>query len=480
MAGRSGPVYQALADAIAEAVASGILPPGQRLPTHRDLAWTLGITVTTVTKAYQEARRRGLVEGEVGRGTFVREQVTLARPTEFVSAINRYVPKGMRPPESVTEENSDPTAPVDFTINLPAMFDQPALLAATLQEIATSPAGVEELLTYQHPGGLRRHREAAARWLQRRGLRVTADDVLITCGAQHGLQICANTLLRPGDVILTEVLTWPGLKVLATQLDLRVEPVAVDGDGIIPDALEEAIRLHSPKLLYTMPTLQNPLAITMPEERRRQIAAILERHGVYALEDDAFGMMSDPTPPPLIRFMPRFGIYIGGTSKSMAPGLRVGYVVAPADLMQRLTQTLWCSCSMAPPLMIEVASRWIDNGVADRINQMQREDLAIRRRLADEILNPAITGIHHRSDPQSCHLWLPLPSHWREEAFLEQMQRMGAIAIASQVFAVGRQRPAPGIRVCLSVVPTHQRLQQGLWAVAKVLAMGPDHSIGVV
>lgn len=465
--GRPGPTYKAIAQAIGDAISDGTLSVGDRLPTHRDLAWSLGITVATVTRAYQEARRQGYVEGEVGRGTFVRASPDL--PT------TETVPRFHLPP--LEDRNND--GPVNLSLNFPPPIGQQGYLAQTMAELARAPAHLLPLSDYQHSLGMAHHREAGAQWLNRFGLDVTADQVVITCGGQHGMEMAVSALCRTGDTVLTEPLTYPGMKALAGQWDLKLVPVAMDEDGLCPDALEDAIRAHQPRMLYTMPTLHNPTARTMPEQRRREIAAVVERHPLYVVEDGVYGLLPADRPAPLITHLTNGrGVFIASTSKSMGPGFRIGWIAADADLMPRFQIAMRSSCWMAPPLMSEVVCQWIDQGIADTLVTRMREDVRQRRKAVDAILTAdALPGLHNSflGDPYSYHLWVPLPDHWCSETFADQLHRAGLIVLPAESFAVGRHRPPPALRICFGASTTLERAQEGLQILIRTLQTGPDY-----
>jgi len=300
-----GPRYLAIAEALARDIAADRLKPGERLPTHRDLAWKLGVTVGTVTRAYAEAERRGLVAGEVGRGTFIRD--TAAVP----DAAPPVAPEG--------------GSLIDLSRNFPAEIPGDRTVADALAAVAQS-RDFDRLLQYQASGGMPAHRMEAARRFTAAGLETRAEQVAICNGVQNGMLLAAATFARPGDTILTESLTFYGIKSLANLLSIRLQGVAMDEDGLLPAALDAACRVWSPKALYLIPTIQNPTASVMPEERRREIAAICRRHDVGIIEDDIYGFLIDRPPPPIARFAPERTLLMSGLSKCMAPGLRLGYL----------------------------------------------------------------------------------------------------------------------------------------------------------
>src|SRR5688572_18892025 len=227
---RRGPKYRAIADAIDEDVQTGALRAGARLPPHRELADHLGVTVTTITRAYSEAARRGLTSGHVGRGTFIR---------------------GSEPDERAAE-----SAPFDLTINFLMPDKEVANLQPRLFQRRVLPW--TQLLGYVPAKGHLRHRQAMAAWLARFGLTVDPDHVVLTGGAQHGLSVTFSALLKPGDVLLTEELTYAGARAIAEQQRIKVRGVAMDAEGLRPDSLENACRATRARALYCMPRLQNP------------------------------------------------------------------------------------------------------------------------------------------------------------------------------------------------------------------------------
>jgi DNA-binding transcriptional MocR family regulator len=438
---RRGPRYLAIAEALAEDAASGRLRPGTRLPTHRELAERLGMTVGTVTRAYAEAARRGLVSGEVGRGSFLRGGTGV-------------------------ELGASAPGLVDLSVNHPPVLagDEGAPLARTLAALARR-RDLGELLGYPPEGGAPEHREAGARWIRDAGLAASPEQVLVSSGSQHGMTAVFAALVRPGDVVATEALTYPGMRALAGLLHLRLLGLPLDREGLLPDALERACRSGTVKALYLIPTLQNPTASVMPEGRRREIARIVEAHGVVVVEDDVHSHLLADAPRPLACFAPERCIYLTGTAKSLAPGLRVGFVHAPQPLVPRLAAAIRATTWMAPPLTAEIAATWIRDGTADSIVRRRRKEAAARHRLALE----ALSGFDLDSHPAAYHLWLRPPEPWRGESFADAARRHGVLVTPPAAFAVGRAMP-DAVRVCLGGPRDREELERGISVLAQLLA----------
>lgn len=454
ISGRPGPTYKAIADALAEAIADGTLPPDSRLPTHRDLAWRLGVTVTTITRAYREATARGLVSGTVGRGTFVRAPT----PAVFQE-------------ESYAVAPHDAAGPIDLSLNFPVIEGREQILAETLAELSRSNS-LDRLLRYQPDHGLPEHRAAGAAWMAEAGLEVSPDSVVVTAGAQHALGAAFSAICRPGDAILCEALTFPGVKALAQDMRLPAHGVALDAEGLRPDALEEACRTYAPRALYMVPTLQNPTSSVMPEARRRAIAAVCERHGVMIVEDDIYGLLLSERPTPMAALLPDQTVYVASAAKTLAPGLRVGFVAAPPALLGRIGSAVRLSCWMAPPLTVEVARRWIVSGRAQAIVAETRALIAHRRALTERLLLDVIPGLTTASPAESFHLWLGLPEGWTTDALVEAGRPAGLVLQRSDVFAMGRGANSlirDHIRLCLGTEGSEARFTEGLHRLADVL-----------
>lgn len=455
-----GPRYVAIADALAQDVRDGLLPPGARLPTHRDLARALGVTVGTVTRAYAEAERRGLLKGRVGRGTFVRDP-------SFDNEVEAFdFPEWLG------------TNDIDLSLNLPTSptrSEEDEALASALRTIS-SRSGLGALLHYHVHEGLPRHREAAAEWIGRVGMRVEPERILICAGAQHSLAVCFSTLAMPGDVVLTESLTYVGIKALANAFHFRLHGVAMDEHGMMPEAFAVACQSTGAKLLYCIPTIQNPTSTVMPERRRREIARIARQYGVTIVEDDIHGLFPSEPVPPIASFAPEHSCYISSASKSMAPGLRISYLAASPELVERLRPGLWMTTWMAAPLMAEIATLWVRDGTADRLLRRRREEAALRQRIAGRVLD----GLRYRAHPYGYHLWLQLPEPWRAEDFAEQAARRGVGVTSPSAFVVGRGSVPHAVRVCLGAVPSRDRLTKGLEILANILSEAPEPSRCIV
>jgi DNA-binding transcriptional MocR family regulator len=442
-----GPRYRAIADAIAQDIESGRLNRGARLPTHRDLAYHLKVTVGTVTRAYSEAEKRGLIGGEVGRGTFVRGR------TEYPA--NSPSPEGL----------------IDLSINVPRgnNTQESEALAATLADIARSGT-LGELTGYQPHFGMPEHRAALAALIERPGVEAPADRIVLTAGAQHAIMTALSAVVAPGDTIACESVTFGGLKAAARLMHLRLKGLAMDEQGLIPEAFEAACREGSIKALYAVPTLQNPTGIIWPDRRRDDICAIAERYGVTILEDDVYGFLVPEAPLPLVARLPQQVYHLTSTSKSLAPGLRIGCLLAPREAMTRLATGIRTTIWMAPPLMAEIVRRWVHDGTASRLMAQKRSEGIRRQTAARSILARHGIRVQDRH-PASFHLWLPLSEAIHDEELVAAARREGVLIAGTSNFLIGRVL-AEGIRLALGTPETLTEVERGVEIVARLMSSG--------
>ncbi|MCB8820523.1 aminotransferase-like domain-containing protein [Microvirga rosea] len=449
-----GPRYLAIAEALLSDIQSGRLKPGDRLPPQRELAKELGLDLTTVTRAFNEARRRGLIEASPGRGSFVRRKASLS------------------------EGNASAESPIiDLSMNMPPQPPEAQLrerIHAGIMGVLSSPHGLMHL-HYQESAGARPDRAAAVQWLTPRLGPTSVDRVAVTGGAQEALYAIVRVLAQAGDAICVPDLTYPGLRAIAEQLKVRLVPVAMDREGIDPDALNEACRWETPKAVYCVPTIHNPTTGTMSPERRAGIAAVARQYGVAIVEDDAYGALPRQAPTPIAAIAPEISWHIATLSKCVTPALRTAYVVTPrlSDTL-RLAAELRAMTLMMPPLMAALASRWILDGTLDAITAAIRQESAVRQLIAKRVLH----GLEVQAHPDGHHLWLRLPERWRHADLSVYARQSGLALVPSQAFAVG---PAPdAIRVSLGAAQNQAVLERGLTLLATVLSHGPSALSSIV
>ncbi|MBE3637309.1 MocR-like ectoine utilization transcription factor EhuR [Mangrovicoccus algicola] len=419
------PAYRSLAQGIVAAIGAGRLRPGDRLPAHRDLAWRLGVSVQTVSRAYEELIRADLVSGEVGRGSFVKSGLREA------SEIPWYRAGAGKPPRDLSL-----MTPVHLPEIAEAWADTMGRLAARMPQDA---------MFALHPDRIAaRHGATATGWLARCGLIVQSSRVLVTNGVTPAMFVALMTVAQKGDEIAAEAVTSHPLKPAAQQLGLRLRGIAEDARGMLPEALLATAAGSGGRLkaVYLLPSGAGPRAQVMDRDRRAALARAAAEAGIYILECDPLGPLLSRRPPPVASFAPDRTFYVTGLSKCLSPGLRYGLLAMPDRLAVRAENRHLSISWMATPLMAEIAADWIDSGMADNLLAAQRRELAARNRLAQRYLGAASLGF-----AQGLHRWLLLPEGLSERAFQRQALHNRVAVSPGESFALSDRRAA--IRICL-------------------------------
>jgi len=441
LAVHGGPRFLQIADALQAALLEGSLKPGDRLPPQRQLAAQLDVDLTTITRAYDEARRRNLLEGRGARGTYV------AAPKVELTSILDLSMNTPPPPDGV-----------DFDDMLKQGLSQVLMRADN-----------ELLMTYHLAGGSDSDRKAGAKWLEPMFGHLDSRQVVVCPGAQAAIAALILALTEPGDVILAEPMSYPGLRAAATQFGRHIIAVEADKHGMVPEMLEQACRQHKPGLVYLNPTLQNPTAITIPERRRKEIASIAKRCNVRLIEDDPYWLLADAPPPPIATFALEQVYYIATLSKCLTPGLRVAFVLirAPHE-RERFLAALRAFALMAAPLTAALATQWILDGSADRLMEGVRNEARLRHWMARDMLAGRYNGAG-----DGLHVWLELPAYWNASQLARAAGREGIAVTPAKAFATG-SGSVNAIRISLGSIKDRGRLQAALQRLSHLLAQRPE------
>lgn len=451
----SGSKVQRLTNAIADDIAVGRLVPGEKLPPQRDLAYELGISVGTVTRAYAEAHRRGLVEAQVGSGTYVRR---------FQS-----------PDPGFVLPYDAPGGMIDLSISVYASpLWEPALRESLSALTATGDAA---LLEYQSAAGRERHRIAGSRWLEKPDYAPPPDDIIVTMGGQHGLAVTISALTRPGDTMLVENFVYPPVRSLAHMFGLTLKGLEMDDQGILPSALEAACQTQSAPLIYLTPTLQNPTNGIMTDARRAEIAGLARRYGLRIIEDDVTGALLPDSPLPIAAHAPEICCLVSSVSKAVAPGLRTGYIAAPRGLHEALADRVRAFSWMATPLTAEIASNWIEDGTATRMRAAISQENKERHRLVAATLDGLREPDHALVSP---HLWYRLPDRWGSSGFVEAAQAKGVRIASTQSFAVDQRGAGHHIRISVGAARSQDELCRALNILAELGRGMPARDLAIL
>ncbi|MDD2060720.1 PLP-dependent aminotransferase family protein [Pseudomonas sp. GD03860] len=443
--------YKILVQAITREIEQGELLNDQRLPPQRQVADALGISVQTVTNAYKELERQGLVRCEIGRGSFVTRRMSDRVANDILDAPERAL--------------------VDFSITrILHTQDHERIWRDTCAELS-----VEEDQPWIHAfrpiAGFEAHREAAAQWVRGLGLEVAREDVLITNGAAHGVFLALASLAGPDDVVLCEGLTDHGVIGNSQVLGFTLKGLEMDRDGIDPEHFEDMCSNERITALVCTPNLNNPTTSLMPDARRREIAAIARRFGVHIIEDDVYGpLLGERHARPLSHYAPELSFYCTSMTKSVLTGLRVGYLVMPKRLALRTESILRVNSWMATPLVSEIASRWIRDGRAETLVQLQRTLLGKRQAMVREYLEEHLLG-HH---PQALSAWLGIPAHWEVDSLVRALRRRHIAVTPPEPFLVrGTPRPR-AVRLCVGAECSDKEMRQALAGMRELFGQYPQ------
>jgi len=462
---RHGPKYRVIADAIRDDIRNKTLATGTKLPTHRDLAYRLGVTVGTVTRAYAELQRSGVAGGKVGSGTYILDHASERQFFPVVPTAHNAIltASSDRAAQNLSNGNS-----INLSMNRPTPGPEADALAVTLGELSTAD-NLSILTQYNPAPGIDHHRAAIASLVGTVGLNADGEDMILTSGAQHGLAATVLGLLKSGDVLLTENLTYPGMTSLVAHVGARVHPVEMDEYGMRPDSLEAALRETGARVVYVVPVCQNPTTATMNMERLNAIAAIAKRHELLVIEDDVYGFQPERRDPPLAQLIPDNTIYISGFAKSISPGLRVGFIKSPKSLFSTLTRAVQITGWMSAPLMGEIATRWITSGIAQDIIAWHRTEMTTRNGMAAEILQ----GFDFSAKPESLHMWLRLPTGHNPDVTIRTLSQRGIVMAGPESFITTQSTVPRALRLCLGVAPSHGQLRKALEHIRSVLTAEP-------
>lgn len=437
--------YRVIADGVAADIAAGRLRPGDRLPPQRAFARRHGIANSTAARVYGELIRRGLAVGEVGRGTFV-----------------RVAPPGPGP--ALAEPAPGGAAQVDLELNFPMLADQPALLAPGLARLLRP----DVLATALHPVGAfgtAAAREAAATLLATTGWR--PEQILFTGNGRQAIGAAVAALVPAGERLGVEALTYPVAKAVAARLGVTLVPIAMDEHGMIA----ESLRAAAVRAVYLQPTLHNPLGLTMPEQRRAEIADVLRQTEAYAIEDRIYSFLHDGLTP-IAALVPELTVAVDSLSKRVAPGLTLGFLSTPRTVKDRVATAIRSGGWGPTRFALDAATGWIADGTVAALSRAKQRDAAARQELVREHL----AGFVVRADPHAYHCWWELPEPWRAETFVAAAARRGIAVTPAAAFAAVPGHAPNAVRLALAAPPP-ATLASALDILAALATTTPEYGV---
>ncbi|HTV70975.1 MAG TPA: PLP-dependent aminotransferase family protein [Rhizobiaceae bacterium] len=449
----TGPLYMRLADTIEHDISGGVLPAGAKLPPQRDLAYDIGVTIGTVGRAYALVRERGLVSGEVGRGTFV-----LGR--DHVEPVTAPAPSRQSEKPAIDVAPS-PKLRMDST-SAPDV-GQSAVVENLIAGI--TKAHPFELIDYTR-NWPRHWREAGSRWLAHGDWKPEPQNVVPTLGVHAAVMAVISAITVPGDKVVFERLTYSSISRSVNLIGRRSIIVGSDEQGCDPDDFERLCAQQHPKIAFLMPSIQNPTLGVMSLERRKAIAEIARKYNVWLIEDSIYGVMLKEQPPLLVSFAPERTFHVGGLSKAVSAGVRAGWVACPSHLAPRVQTAHKMVTGGMPFLLAELAAQLVNAGHADTIRAKVREEIAVREAAAREILD----GYEFASNPAAPFLWLKLPEPWLSTTFKNAAANEGVLVDDEDEYKPGRtEQTFHRTRIGFTSVPTRADALRGFSTLRRLL-----------
>ncbi len=454
------PIYLRLADAIEEAIISEELPPGSKLPPQRNLAFDLGVTLGTVTRAYQTARERGLLTGEVGRGTFVRNGEFQDSAHLKASSEPIFAMLGRDRPDTPQ------TRPMILSSTSAPSVGQTELLTPIMERILAK----EEHRAIDYVRRLPRSwSDAGAQWMTTGGWTPNPSSTFATQGADPAILAAMATVAAPGERIVMETPTY---KCAAQAIGLigRI-PIASqsDGEGLRPDDFERLCARQHPRAVFLMPAAHNPTHVRMTEARRHEIVDIARRHNVWIIEDNVYGSLLTDNLPPLAALAPERTFHLSSLSKAVAAGLRVGWMSCPPGQAPRAASAHKLLAGPKPFLLAQLGAELVLSGIANDIRDRVRAELAARHELVGRHLN----GFEFASNPHLPFIWLKMPEQWSSASFVKAAEAHGIrIDGEDEYKPVRSETQLHRVRIGISAITERETLEQGLSLLAGLLQHG--------
>ena len=421
--------YVRLADAVAAEIEGGALKPGDRLPPQRHFAYQRKIAVSTASRVYTELLRRGLVVGEVGRGTFISGEARrgAAATTE---------PRG---------------AKIDLEFNYPMLPAQSVLIGKSLEGLHR-PEALDIALRQATSTGTQALRKVAADYLgrQNKAWSPRPEQMVFTANGRQCIAAALAAVVPTGGRCGVEALTYPFIKGIAARLGVTLVPLAMDEHGVRPDAVQKAHREAHLSAIYIQPVIQNPLGITMPAARRIDLLRVVEKLDLVVIEDAVYAFLDDE--PPLAALAPDRCVVLDSLSKKVAPGLSLGFVVPPLRLRENVMASVRSGGWTAAGFAFAAAQQLMSDGTAAELARLKRIDAQARQKIAVACL----AGLEIQTNPKSYHLWLTLPPHWRSQTFVAAAARRDIALTPSTTFAASPGHAPNAVRLALAAPPIDQ------------------------
>jgi DNA-binding transcriptional MocR family regulator len=434
LADSPGALHERLADAVEQWIRKERFRPGDRLPTHREIARQAGVAIGTVTKALELLGNRGILRGEVGRGTFVNDTRTAPTKGGIIDlAING-------PPHVIAEETFAAAAE-----------------RAMRNSLSLSHGG------YANQRGTTQQRRVFADWLRRTRIDLPEDDLILSVGVQHGVHLAFQDLRTVSRLIATESSTYPGALAAARALDMQMVPVRHDDEGMLARDLDRTLRETGAKIVYLTPVCHNPLGFEIGRERRRELLAVIAKHDAWIVEDDIYAIYSAKNARTFKELAPERTYYLNGISKCLTPLIRVGFIAPPRNRRDAIASALRAQVWGPAPYGVEMACALLELGADETVATILRSEARARIQLARQAL-----GLDCVPMPEGApHLWLPMKPA-RAEKLARLAAERGVRLTPPDASFVGGEFGG-GVRLSIMAPLTRDELDRALRTIAALL-----------
>lgn len=436
------PMYRSIASLLEYDILNGFLAPNTKLPPQRELADYLDINLSTVTRAFKICEVKGLIYAVTGRGTFVTPNIKNAIFMADSDENKNYIEMGI-------------IKPLDSTNSF---------VAQAIKNIAAKDY-LESLLDYRHPLGMPYHRMAAKKWMKHFNMDVSIENIAITSGGQNSFSLVLMALFHPGDKIAVDVYTYPNFIELAKILKIQLIPIEGDESGMNAERLETCCRTNSLQGIYLSPSCNNPTAVIMNMNRRKEIAEVINKHGLILIEDDVYSFLAPNGYFPISHFVPERFVYILSISKSLSSGIRVAFIAYANQFVEKITYGIFNLNVKTSALNAEIITELINTGDAEQIITKKREISQQRNRIYQKHFQ-----INHPSEnPISFFRWIPLHKEWQLNQFEHIALSQGIHIYHSHRFLVKKDESSQFIRISLTSPKDSDELEKGLCILKRFL-----------
>lgn len=441
------PVYLTIAAALEKDIGAGILCPNDKLPPQRELADYLDVNLSTITRAFKLCEAKGLISGTIGRGTYVASDVSANLP--MLHEIE------------------------DFNcINLGAshpLYQQNKYITQMLKRLP-SKVNIDNILKYTDISGSLPQKESACQWLKMLGIHTKSENILITSGLQNSLTVVLASLFHYGDKIVTNSLTYPGIKNIANMLGIILVPIPYLDKQMDLKYLEQVCRTERIKGIYVIPDFHNPTTVTMDINERSQLSSIIEKYALINIEDGTYTFLSEKPSISLYELLPDQTIHICTLSNALSAGLRISFMVTPLIFRESLLTGIRNINVMSSPIETELASQLIQTGLAGNIITDKIQEIKKRNRITENILAGNELWGNQRSQFRWLTLRKPINSHELEIC----LKKKGVHVFCSERFLVGNSNLIPAVRLAVCSPDRHEDLARGLNIIKETLLEWPQ------